>query len=361
MDIVNNRGTLEYTKAAMLQGELKIGFIGGSITAFENYRSWTEPVINWFISKYDDVKISAVNAGIGATKSDFAVFRAEQELENCDLVFIEYAVNDFSERTEYRMKTREGLIRKLLKEQRDLVFVYTFGQEMYDDMIKNIVPKSISEFEELAEYYNISSVWMGREALDQNINGLLRWEEWLPDGTHPQERGSYTYAGAVIKYLESEMESQRTSNIHKQLPAMYADNWENAAMLDFEKINWKKPWSLRKNSINTGHTNPGTFLYTSAVGAELEFTFVGKGLFMVQMFGKLAAEFDYQIDDGEIIHCEPINNRYDWMGEKDWYRAIVLADDLDNKEHIFRMKTRHSTAPQFCGTRMCIKMFGVIK
>ena len=361
MDIINNRGALERTKNAIKNKELKIGFIGGSITAFEDYRSWTEPVINWFVSNYDDVRISSVNSGIGATKSDFAVFRAEDDLDGCDLVFIEYAVNDNSEKTEYRMKTREGLIRKLLKKQSDLVVVYTFAQEMYDDMIKNEIPKSISEFEELAEYYNISSVWMGREALNQNIDGRLRWEEWLPDGTHPTERGSFCYAGAVIKYLGKEMNTAITTTININVPALNQNNWENAEVLSFEDICWKKPWSLRKNSINTGNTNPGIHLYTSAVGAELEFEFTGTGLFMVQMFGRLAAEFDYQIDAGDFVHCRTIDNRDNWMGETDWYRSIVVADGLENKRHIFRMRTTHSAAPQFCGTRMLIKMFGVIK
>ena len=361
MDIINNRGALERTKNAIKNKELKIGFIGGSITAFEDYRSWTEPVINWFVSNYDDVRISSVNSGIGATKSDFAVFRAEDDLDGCDLVFIEYAVNDNSEKTEYRMKTREGLIRKLLKKQSDLVFVYTFAQEMYDDMIKNKIPKSISEFEELAEYYNISSIWMGREALNQNIDGRLRWEEWLPDGTHPTERGSFCYAGAVMKYLEQEMKKSVISCIHKDALPLHPDNWENAAALSFDDISWKKPWSLRKNSINTGNINPGTHLYTSAVGAELEFDFIGTGLFMVQMFGKLAAEFDYQVDKGDFIHCRTIDDRDNWMGETDWYRGIVLADELKNKKHTFRLRTTHSTSPQFCGTRMLIKMFGIIK
>lgn len=361
MKIISNRGTLEYTKAAIRNGKIKIGFIGGSITAFEDFRSWTEPVINWFVSSYDQVAVSVVNVGIGATRSDFAVFRAEKELEGCDLIFVEFAANDNTEKTEYRMKTREGLIRKLLKQQSDIVLVYTYVQEMYEDMMNNRIPKSVFEFEQLAEHYNLSSVWMGLEAFRQNLDGLLRWEEWLPDGTHPLERGSLCYAGAVIRYLDRTLADDTVSELNREVPPLCRDNWENAYALDFETIRWKKPWSLRSHATNTGNINPGLHLYTSAVGAELEFKFRGKGLFMVQMFGTLAAEFDYQIDGGEVKHCHSIDERPEWMGKTDWHRGILIADGLEDRVHSFRMITTHSASSRFCGTRMVIKLFGIIQ
>ena len=361
MNIINNRAALEHTKAALQKGKIKIGFIGGSITAFEDFRSWTEPVINRFVSGYDGVAVSVVNAGVGATRSDYAVFRAETDLDGCDLVFVEFAANDNPEKTEYRMKTREGLLRKLLGKPNDIVLVYTYVQDMYRDMINGVMPKSISEFEQLAEHYNIPSVWMGLEALRQNTDGLLRWEEWLPDGTHPLDRGSLCYAGAVIRYLEQALADSTVSKLNRTAQPLCSDNWEHCYALGFDCIKWSKPWSLRCNATNTGSINPGLHLYTSAVGASLEFEFRGKGLFMVQMFGTLAAEFDYSIDGGEYKHCHVIDERPVWMGKTDWHRCIVLADGLEDGSHSFKMTTTHSVAPQFCGTRMIIKLFGIIQ
>lgn len=73
------------------------------------------------------------------------------------------------------MRSREGLIRKLLKEDRDLVITYTYMQDMYEDMMNGIVPASIKEFEELAEHYKIGSVWMGLYALEEVKKGRIRW------------------------------------------------------------------------------------------------------------------------------------------------------------------------------------------
>jgi hypothetical protein len=70
--------------------------------------------------------------------SPLAVFRAQKDLldRGCDLICIEFAVHDYQVPTDLRSRTREGLIRKLLREEaRDLVIVYTFSQPMYEDMI----------------------------------------------------------------------------------------------------------------------------------------------------------------------------------------------------------------------------------
>jgi hypothetical protein len=132
--------------------------LGGSITA--GIHNWPEPVVNWFGDAFPDARISVENAAIGATGSPLAIFRAERDIiqRKCDLVFIEYAVNDWELTPKLRGRTREGLIRKLLEaESRDLVLGYAFRQEMYENMRQGIVPPSIAEFEELASHYDIGS------------------------------------------------------------------------------------------------------------------------------------------------------------------------------------------------------------
>src|SRR5437763_326691 len=112
---------------ALKSGRITLGFIGGSITDPRSGTRWPEPVTAWFIEHFPGVRVLVENAAIGATSSDLGVFRAERDLirRGCDLVFIEYAVNDNGVPVENRNRTREGLIRKLLKDEpRDLVFVY---------------------------------------------------------------------------------------------------------------------------------------------------------------------------------------------------------------------------------------------
>ncbi|HEX2950404.1 MAG TPA: SGNH/GDSL hydrolase family protein, partial [Armatimonadota bacterium] len=194
------RSGLQRTRAKLAQGTLTIGYIGGSITDGRAVHNWPYPVTGWFADRFPTVRICEENAAIGATGSPLAAFRAQHDLidRNCDLVFVEYAVNDNGLPSDERRRTREGLLRQLLAgEGRDIIIVYTYCQDMYADMVAGQIPVSIREFEELADHYGIPSVWMGLHAFNDVKAGRMRWEEWLPDGLHPQDRGSYSYAQSV--------------------------------------------------------------------------------------------------------------------------------------------------------------------
>ncbi|APC39751.1 SGNH/GDSL hydrolase family protein [Clostridium estertheticum] len=205
LEVFKYRRDLKRTIEAIKREKLTIGFIGGSITDSRGRNRWPEPVTAWFVDKFPNVKIIIENAAIGGTGSELGVFRVKRDIieRNCDLIFVEFAVNDNDLPKEKTMRTREGLLRKLLASGKsDLVLTYTFCMEMYEEMINSKVPSTINEFEILANHYDISSVWMGLYALDEVMRGLIRMEEWVPDGLHPDLRGSYSYGQSIIKFLE---------------------------------------------------------------------------------------------------------------------------------------------------------------
>jgi lysophospholipase L1-like esterase len=363
MKIYRHRSGLLRALRAIQRGELTIGYVGGSITDARPGFNWPETVTRWFVEKFPKVRIHEENAAIGATGSDLAVFRAERDLirHGCDLVFIEFAVNDYGETTEKRRRTREGLVRKLLaKNGRDLMFVYTFSQPMYAEMIADKVPASIAEFEELAEHYGIPSVWMGLYALEDIKEGRMRWEEWLPDGLHPQHRGSYSYGQAVTALLEKELISAQGSTelaAGERMPApMNANNWENATLLPFSDVGWRGAWSLKRWPH---HAWIDQVLETSAVGASLSFEFDGRGLCLGFDFGKNSSEFRYRIDSGEWINVT--RDRPAWCGPSGWFRLTHLGEDLRPGRHKFDLEVTHGDKPECAGTNFRLALIGIIK
>lgn len=344
------------------EGTVTLGFIGGSITDAESGKRWPEYVIGWFARNYPGVRFYVENAAIGATGSDLAVFRAERDLINrgCDIVFIEYAVNDIGETSEKRMRTREGLIRKLLQEERDLVITYTYSQEMYEYMKEGKMPPSIEEFEALAEHYHISSIWMGLYALEEVKKGMMRWEEWLPDGLHPEERGSFSYAQSVIQFLTKELIEE--PNV-KPIPAgkgipepVNVLNWGKSHLIPFSEVSLEGPWSIRRWR---NHNMIDQVLWTSAIGAKLSFSFKGRGLSMAFDFGKTSAEFRYRLDCGEWIETK--RERPWWVGDQGWYKLENLYDDLENKMHEFELEVIHGNREECKGTNFRLIFIGVIE
>ena len=67
-------------------GEVRIAYLGGSITAQEGWRPKT---LNWFQEQFPLAKVSQINAAIGGTGSDLGVFRLKQDVldQRPDLLF----------------------------------------------------------------------------------------------------------------------------------------------------------------------------------------------------------------------------------------------------------------------------------
>ncbi|MNH83129.1 hypothetical protein D3C87_398790 [compost metagenome] len=384
--IWNHRRRLELTLQRISEGTLTLGFIGGSITDARPRHNWPEPVIAWFAEVFPQVTLKVENAAIGATGSDLAVFRAQRDLidRGADLVFVEYAVNDYDEPQEKRGRTREGLIRQLLAgEGRDVVLTYTYIQDMYEAMMNGEVPDSIAELEQLGEHYGLGSVWMGRYALDEVQKGRMRWQEWLPDGLHPTERGSLSYAHSVIKFLErelverraegraepeaefgSELESQSGlesgsnhgfSGLNRPNP-LNPNNWEQVEHLPFENMKRQGPWVIRR-WVNLEWID--RVLETAAVGAKLSFNFEGRGLALGFDFGKASSEFRYRLDGGEWKISS--RDRPAWVENEGWFRLMVIADDLAEGSHGIEIEVIHGSSESCTGTDFRLAFAGVIK
>lgn len=342
-------------------GKLTIGFVGGSITDARPRHNWPEPVTAWFVETFPNADISVENAAIGATGSELAVFRAERDLidRGCDVVFVEFAVNDNGEEPDKRMRTREGLLRKLLEDRnRDVVLTYTYSQDMYATMMKGQMPDTIADFERLADHYNIGSVWMGLYALEEVKRGRMRWEEWLPDGLHPTSRGSLSYAQSVIRFLETERlrydaEASGPSRLPEPLHPLH---WGKAYKIPLSSLVTEGPWVTRRWPY---YEWIDQVLETSAIGAKLRFGFEGRGLSLGFDFGKTSAEFRYRLDGGEWVAVA--RDRPSWCGDEGWYRVCFLGDDWTPGSHRFELEVTHGNDPECRGTNFRLAHVGVVR
>lgn len=94
-----------------------MGFIGGSITqgfaATEPDQCYAARTVAWLRKVFPNTEFDYVNAGIGATNSQFGAARVQEDLlpRLPDLVFVEFSVNDHS--TPHFCETYEGLVRQI--------------------------------------------------------------------------------------------------------------------------------------------------------------------------------------------------------------------------------------------------------
>src|SRR5438309_8062966 len=73
--------------------DVRIAYLGGSITAQDGWRPKT---LNWFRQEFPKARVMEINAAIGGTGSDLGVFRLQHDVleHQPDLLFIEFALND---------------------------------------------------------------------------------------------------------------------------------------------------------------------------------------------------------------------------------------------------------------------------
>jgi lysophospholipase L1-like esterase len=355
-------GGLRHTLQAIRNGKLTVGFIGGSITDARAGWNWPEAVTAWFVEQFPNVRICVENAAIGATGSELGVFRAQRDLidRGCDLVFVEYAVNDQGDPAEHRARTREGLLRKLLAgEGRDVVLTYTYSQEQYADITSGHVPDTVAQLEELGKHYNIGSVWMGWYAMQEVMRGRMRWEEWLPDGLHPQSRGSLSYAQSVNAFLAHELVNSPSQTVIPTGAARPAplnpNHWEGAYCLPFEQVRLSGPWTVQRASKLVWIDQ---MLVTSAVGARLAFEFEGRALSLGFDFGKQSCEYRYRLDGAEWQMSK--RERPWWVTDDGWYRTSTLAEDLAPGRHQFEMEVLHGNAENCTGTNCKLALIGIV-
>lgn len=347
MECLNIRSELRNTKKAIHNGKLRIGFLGGSITETRVPHNWTEPFIHSLTKQYKNLTVISENAAIGATGSDLGLIRVNRDIisKNCDLVFLEYSVNDYWTNSRERKDALEGIIRRLLRYGScDIVLVHTYCQEMYARMMEGEIPDSIADFEELARYYQLNTAWVGRYALDYVQDGQMRFEEWLPDGLHPQYRGSAVYAQCVYELILNGMECslKRPDSMKEPLSPT---NWENATLLPVQDLEAKHPFYIKRCSTQSF---VDYVLYTSAVNAVLSFSFVGRGCIVVFDFGTHSAEFTYQVDGGSIETSN--RDRPQWCGVNGWLRPFVIGGDLCNEKHEITIKVIHGGTQEHRGT-----------
>ena len=304
-------------------------------------------------------ELQIVNAAIGATSSDYAVFRAERDIiqHHCDLVFVEYAVNDLTLPPAVRDRAREGLLRKLVRDgNTDVVLIYTHAPEMIPDLQRACVPESIASFEALARDYQISSIWVGLYVWEKMKQGCVHYEQWLPDGLHPQAYGSRLYAEPVCAFLQDELDEPHGAGaeIRRICAPSQSGCWDRAHFLPWSQVHTHGAWHRFQSH---SWVWADQILHTHADGAELTFSFDGTALEIFQDFGWNAAEYLLWVDAREPVRVNFTPE--DWCGDSGWIRGYTV-DGLAQGEHRVKLMARHCARAGKTGMRLDLLAIGIV-
>lgn len=193
--------------------KLTIGFIGGSITmgsgASDSDHCYAKLVYDWWCKTFPDAEFTFVNAGIGATTSEFGCARVDSDLLSYkpDFVVVEFSVND--ESTSVYEDSYESLVRKiLLSETEPAVLVLNMVQYDSGYNVQNMHNK-------IAFTYNLPVISMSDSIYKEILYKKLAATDVSQDMLHPNDRGHAYAAEIVTTYLDKLTQSLDGSNDSK--------------------------------------------------------------------------------------------------------------------------------------------------
>lgn len=306
-----------------------VGVIGGSITqgakATIPERRYANVLAQWWRDQFPKAEVTLVNAGIGATGSNFGAMRAQRDLlsKNPDFVVVEYSCNESDERQS--AVTMEGLVRQILQASSKPAVVMLF-------MTRKNGTNAQAWHSKIGEHYHLpmvsfrDAIWPGCQS------GAWKIEDFIADEVHPNDFGHGVTAACLGHLLESVRKQGVSPNEESPLPAPLLSN-------DFEFTTLQEASDLHPLA-NQGWTlqavGKDQAWHSDQPGSTIEFELKGASLlFMSHVIRGAMGKAEVQVDD---LPAKTVDGWFSgtWGG----YRStIVLADGLDkSKTHRVRIK-----------------------
>lgn len=344
-------------KANTPGADLKIGYLGGSITA---QNGWRPKTLAHFRKTYPQAKFSEINAAIGGTGSDLGVFRIKQDVldDKPDLLFVEFAVNDGGAQPEQIFRCMEGIVRQTWKAlpDCDICFVYTLTQALAPAMIDGKFQRSASAMEKIADHYGIPTIHMGMEVAKLAKEGKIEWKAKLPktdeekkklegkfvfapDSVHPHvETGHELYLAAIVRSLDPIKTASKSPAPHTLAAPFIATNYEQAKLLPLTAAKLSPGFKLldpKTDDFGKRWANRMTTLHkASQPGDTITFKFKGTRCSIYDIVGPDCGQIIVTLDDkpAKIVPRFDAYSTYHRLG------AMVIGSDLEDKIHTVKLE-----------------------
>lgn len=367
-----------FAKAAA-NADIKVAYLGGSITAQPGYRVQT---LAHFTKLYPKAKFQEINAAIGGTGSDLGVFRLEHDVlnEKPDLMFVEFAVNDGGAQPVEIIRAMEGIVRKTWKAlpNCDICFVYTFTEALLGDLKAGNFNRSAATMEIVADRYGIPSIHMGLEAVKMEMEGklLMKADEakmdrvsgeeldraspiavgpdgkipFSKDGVHPYPNtGHRLYTDAIVRSLPLIQSAAAAKQAHSLPEPLDTENYQNTAMLPLERATRTGPWTLlaADSPLSKSFAKRLGAVWKGEPGAELKFKFKGSAAKIYDLVGPDCGKLEVTVNGAvsprqrfdsyctySRLATTPLTSGLDATKVHE-VKVRVLADKLDKNQILF--------------------------
>ena len=333
-----------------------LGVIGGSITqgaaASKPEKRYANVILAGWKTAFPNATFELVNAGIGATGSNYGAMRVQRDLlsRHPDFVVVEYAVNDGN--TRELAESYEGLVRQILNAPNHPAVVLLF--------MMNKSGGNAQEWQsKIGTHYSLPMVSY-RDALWPEIEAKrMTWEQISPDLVHPNDVGHEYAARFVLAWLEKavgNMAVDAAPAAGVPLPApLLTGQYEFTALAEANQL---KPAANRGWEYDEAHKRDCCWK-SSTPGSVIEFDVDGERLFLTywRIRGAMG-KARVTVDAGEPVTLDAWFDQT-WGG----YRQMLeIGKDLKPGAHRVRVELLAEKHAESTGTEfrvLCLGAAGV--
>lgn len=355
----HTRGGLPHVAARARAGqEVRVAFLGGSITAAEGWRVF---VLEHLRREYPQTKFTEIFAAVSGTGSNYGAPRLQRDVlrHQPDLLFVEFAVNDGSGSARVEAQI-EGIVRQTwaASPRTDLCFVYTVSTHLLKDLRATGLQSTARSMEAVAAHYRIPSCNFGIAVARREQAGTLVMSApasvtadargldpqgrliFTRDNTHPTEAGHRLYTERLALALPDFLRAGPPAP--HVLPApLRPDHWQRARLVTVAETTPDGQWQELPPLAPQTTAQKGEGLVPPVwagfePGATVEFRFKGTVVGLIGLKGPENGEFRVTVDDlppetGTLFDSFSTPGRY-YL--KPWYFSKTLPDT----EHRVRLE-----------------------
>lgn len=318
-------------------GEITIGFLGGSIT--EGYtvkpdECYAKLTYDWLCKKYPEGTLNYVNAGISGTPSILGNMRVKRDIidKGADIVFIEYAVNDGSDKI-YN-ESYDSLIKTLLNTENAPAIVLLLNRTKEGHTAQDYM-------KDIGEYYSlpmISTVDALTPALE---DGSVTWEDFYNDSSHPSPEGHRLFLEFISYFFDCAIANPSAEPAVKKYVGRHGSPFENALMAEADYDNSDPMLTIEDIGcfdMGAGGLNgfrAGWAFDPDSESDSMKFTITGNSLWLICNRNKSDAMGSIEVwSDGKLLKTIHLNDKDGW-GDPWAYQAMKWSTVA---EHTIELK-----------------------
>ncbi|MDD3155675.1 MAG: SGNH/GDSL hydrolase family protein [Victivallaceae bacterium] len=320
---------------------LTIGVFGGSITegaiCKDRNDSWSYVLLRKLERRYPKSTFTLINAGIGATGSDYGMLRLERDLlcHKVDLVMLDFAVNDFAGKGG-TPATYEACVRQILRAENHppLILIFMCFESMESEQESQM---------RIGRHYGLAMLSY-QDALAAALQeNQFHWSDIAADRVHPNENGHRFLAELLDCFFQSA--AQCADPVPESaLPAALHDRiFSIGKILPPESlaVHFNSGWKFHEELSGMPRGWSGCL-----PGDEFYFSVAARSIFLVFWAIKGASgRVSVTVDEGIPVELDSYFPE-DWGGKK-YVRPV--ACNLPDGEHRVKIRILSDRHPQSTG------------